>query len=201
MHAIEKSMNINKPLLDGSSQAQQGSTLIEVLVTMLIVALGLLGAGGLQLASTRYQQTAVMRGQAVVQAQFIAEKMRANSSAIGTYLTNDAYTAATIAALPADPACGMTAASTCTAAQSAAKDLRDWRRSLASMPGGRGSINSVTSGAVTDPLARQVVVMWMEKLQNEAGTASSPNPVATVDASCPTPRVAGVRCFTMLVTP
>ena len=185
-----------------SFKAQQGATLIEVLITMLIVALGLLGSGGLQLASTRYQQTAYMRGQAIIQAQFIAEKIKANTSAIGTYLTNDAYTAATLAALPSDPACGMTAASTCTAAQSAAKDLRDWRRSLQAMPGGRGSINSVVSaGGITDPLARQVIVMWQEKQQNEVGTATDPDPATAEDASCPTPRVAGVRCLTMVITP
>lgn len=185
-----------------SIQRQQGATLIEVLITMLIVALGLLGAAGLQLASTRYQQTAYMRGQAIVQAQFISEKMRANTSAIGTYLTNDAYAAATLAALPADPACGMSATSTCTAAQSAAKDLRDWRRSLQALPGGRGSINSVIgAGGITDPFARRVIVMWQEKQQNEVGTTTDPNPSAAEDASCPTPRVAGVRCLTMVITP
>lgn len=184
-------------------RAQRGSSLIEVLITMLIVALGLLGAGGMQLASTRYQQTAHMRGQGIVQAQSIAEKIRANSSALGTYLTNDAYAAATLAALPADPACGMTATSTCTAAQAAAKDMRDWRRALQSLPGGRGSINSiVNAGGVTDPFARQVVVMWQEKQQNEVGTTANPNPAAAPDdATCPTPRVGGVRCLTMVVTP
>ncbi|MBK6999901.1 MAG: type IV pilus modification protein PilV [Rhodoferax sp.] len=168
---------------------------------MMIVAIGLIGTGGMQLASTRYQQTSYMRGQGIVQAQFIVEKMRANSSAIGTYLTNDAYATATLAALPADPACGMTASSTCTAAQSAAKDLRDWRRALQAMPGGRGSINSVTAGGVTDTFARQVIVMWQEKQQNEVGTSGTPDPTAEEDASCPAPRVAGVRCLTMTITP
>lgn len=181
---------------------EKGATLIEVLITMMIVALGLLGAAGMQLASTRYQQTALMRGQAVVQAQFIVEKMRANASAIAIYLTSDAYAAATLASLPADPACGMTTVGTCTGAQAAAKDLRDWRKGLQTMPGGRGSINPVVNlGGITDPLARQVIVMWQEKQDNEVGTTSDPDPAATNDASCPAPRVAGVRCFTMMVTP
>lgn len=190
-----------KPSRFRSTGAQRGTTLIEVLVTMLIVALGLLGAGGMQLASVRYQQTAFMRAQATVYAQFIAEKVRANSGALNAYLTNDAYAAATLAALPADPACGLAAGSDCTSAQSAIKDLRAWRAALQALPGGRGSLNSVTVGSATDPLARQISVMWQEKQQNEAGTARNPNPASAVDPGCPAPRVAGVRCLTMVVVP
>jgi type IV pilus assembly protein PilV len=195
-----------------SFKTQRGSSLIEVLITMLIVALGLLGAGGLQLASTRYQQTSFMRSQGIVQAQFISEKIRANSSAAiasappnqaSTYLAPDDYASATLAALPADPGCGLTAASTCTTVQSAVRDMRDWRLSLQGLPGGRGSIFPVTNAAgVTDPVARQVVVMWQEKQQNEVGTTANPNPdSAPIDATCPAPRVGGVRCLTLVITP
>ncbi len=202
MHVIDKPMPNNNFNHRHYCRNQQGSTLIEVLVTMLIVALGLLGAGGLQLATTRYQQTAYMRDQASAQAQFIAEKIRANSNALAAYLTDgDSYDTATISALDTDPKCGMGTTSTCTAAQSALKDLHDWRRSLEAMPGGRGSIHSVTDGSVTDPLARQVIVMWREKQQNEVGTTSNPTPSAVTDTNCPTPRVAGVRCFITVITP
>ena len=184
-----------------SSKAQQGVTLIEILVTMLIMAIGLLGTAGLQLAATRYQQTAQIRSQAIIQAQFIAEKIKANNSAASTYLAPDAYAAATLAALPADPSCG-TGTSFCTAAQSAVKDMRDWRLSLQALPGGRGSIMAVTVGAATDPATRQIVVMWQEKQQYEVGTAATPNPdAAPTDPTCPAPQVGGVRCFTALVTP
>lgn len=193
-----------------SSKAQQGVTLIEILVTMLIMAIGLLGTAGLQLAATRYQQTAQIRSQAIIQAQFIAEKIKANNSALiaatppnpaSAYLAPDAYAAATLAALPADPGCG-TGTSFCTAAQSAVKDMRDWRLSLQALPGGRGSIMAVTVGAATDPATRQIVVMWQEKQQYEVGTAATPNPdAAPTDPTCPAPQVGGVRCFTALVTP
>jgi type IV pilus assembly protein PilV len=39
------------------TRRQLGATLIEVLVTMFVVAVALLGTAGLQIASTRYQQT------------------------------------------------------------------------------------------------------------------------------------------------
>jgi len=194
-----------------STNTQRGSSLIEVLITMLIVAVGLLGAGGLQIAATRYQQTAIMRSQAIVQAQFIAEKIKANNAAVlvagppnqaSTYLAPDAYTAATLAALPADPGCGLAAGSTCTGIQSAVRDMRDWRMSIASLPGGRGSIEPVTSGGSTDPIARRIVVMWREKQDNEIGTNANPNPNdAPMDPNCTAPRVGGIRCYTMVVTP
>ena len=195
-------------LSHSSSKAQQGVTLIEILVTMLIMAIGLLGTAGLQLAATRYQQTAQIRSQAIIQAQFIAEKIKANNNAViapangaSTYLAPDAYAAATLAALPVDPGCG-TGISLCTAAQSAVKDMRDWRLSLQALPGGRGSILAVTAGTATDPATRQIVVMWQEKQQYEVGTAATPNPdAAPTDPTCPAPQVGGVRCFTVLVTP
>ncbi len=194
--------------LGKSLKSQQGSSLIEVLITMLIVAVGLLGAGGMQIASTRYQQTAFMRSQAVVQAQFIAEKIRANNAVVSDttaannerYLAPDSYAIA--GTLPTDPACGMTSGSTCTGRQAAVKDLRDWRQSVATLPGGRGSIVAVTGGGATDQMARTIVVMWQEKQDNEVDAIA-----ATVDSNCPVPPAvpaaapAGVRCFAMVVTP
>jgi type IV pilus assembly protein PilV len=187
---------------------QRGATLIEVLVTMMIVAIGLLGAAGMQLASTRYQQTAYMRTQATVQAQFIVEKIKVNNSAViaaapptpaNAYLAPVGYAAAN--ALPADPACGLAGQPVCTAAQAAQRDMRDWGLSLArDLPGGRGAIWPVTNGAITDPAARQVVVMWQEKQNNETTELN----VAQTDASCPGPvaaLVVGVRCWTVVVTP
>ena len=155
------------------SKLQQGATLIEVLVTMLVVAIGLLGAGGLQLAATRYQQTAQKRGQAIVYAQFITEKIRSNNSALGNaaaptpasaYIAADAYGAAIT--LPADPGCGLASQTACTFTQSAENDMRQWRQSLSALPGGRGSIFQITAGGATDPVMRQVVVMWQEKQQS-----------------------------------
>lgn len=208
-HAI-KQMTNTKMMFTAMSKSQQGATLIEILVTMLVVAIGLLGAAGLQLAATRYQQTAQMRGLAVTQAQFIAEKIRANGNALidaappnaaSTYLAPQAYAAATLAALPADSGCG--AATICTSAQAAVKDMRDWRLSVQTLPGGRGAVFPVTAAAgATDRAARQVVVMWQEKQQNEVGTAANPDPdPVPIDPGCPAPQVGGVRCLTVLVTP
>lgn len=194
-------------------RSQQGATLIEVLVTMLVVAVGLFGVAGLQLASVKYQQTSTLRTQALSQMDFIVEKMRVNNSLLRAanlaaaaatpeqaYLAEDEYDVADV--LPDDPNCGLNAQPACTAAQAAQRDLREWRQSLArELPGGRGAIFPVVNGAVTEPNARQVVVMWVEKAQTETDNAAGLAAVEFTDPECPEPRTAGVRCLNMWVSP
>ena len=201
-----------------SLHQQKGASLLEVLITMLVVAVGLLGAAGLQLASTRYQQTSSVRTQALTQADFIIEKMRVNNATLrfntvaaaaatpeGAYLAPDSYADADPddGALPDDPACGLNAQPVCTAAQSAQRDLREWRQSLArELPGGRGALFAVATGAgVTEPNARRVVVMWREKAQAATDNVAGQAAVEATDDSCPAPQVAGVRCLNLWVTP
>lgn len=191
---------------------QRGVTLIEVLITMLVVAVGLLGAAGLQLASTRFQQTSSMRTQALLQADFIIEKIRVNNSNLtqanlatavaapaSAYLAADDYANAGL--LPADPACGLNGQLACTAAQAAQRDLREWRESLArDLPGGRGSLFPVADGGATEPNARRVVVMWREKAEQETDTDVNLG-ISREDDNCPAPRVDGIRCLNLWVTP
>lgn len=183
---------------------------------MLVVAVGLLGAAGLQLVSTRFQQTSSVRTQALTQADFIIEKMRVNNATLrftnlaaaaaapeGAYLAEDDYADADPEdALPDDPTCGLNGQPVCTAAESAQRDLREWRQSLArELPGGRGALFAVAAGGATEPNARRVVVMWREKAEaattNVAGQAAD----EATDASCPGDQVPGVRCLNLWVTP
>lgn len=173
---------------------QCGATLIEVLVTMVIVAVGLLGAAGLQLASIRYEQTAIFRTQALVHLQQIREKISANILGVsgGAYLAPDDYSAA--ASQPADPGCGLGGQPDCTPAQAAQRDLREWRRNLArELPGGRGAIFQVLSAG---PTARRIFVMWNEKPDSDNNIAGG-----AIDPTCPPTQVAGIRCLSWVITP
>lgn len=58
--------------------AQRGAGLIEVLIAVLVLSIGMLGMAGLQTWSLRNNQSAQQRGQAVVQAYYIADAMRAD---------------------------------------------------------------------------------------------------------------------------
>lgn len=188
---------------------QSGATLIEVLVTMVVVALGLMGTAGLLLASTRFQHTSAMRSEAIHQAEFIIEKMRANNirlSALAAaesdetiYVAEEAYEAADNSI--DDPNCGLSGQSECSAGDAAQRDLREWRLSLAqALPGGRGSIFRVTSGGATEVARRQVIVMWREKTELETDTDAALN-VTREDPACPEPRVANIRCLNLWVAP
>ncbi|WP_150303192.1 type IV pilus modification protein PilV [Pseudomonas saliphila] len=58
---------------------QGGISLIEILITVLVLAIGLLGLAGLQLTSLRNNQNAMERSVAVVQSYSIIEAIRADA--------------------------------------------------------------------------------------------------------------------------
>jgi type IV pilus assembly protein PilV len=60
---------------------QSGSTLLEVLVAVVILAFGLLGLAGLQATSVKSNHSAYLRSQASLLAYDMADRMRATRSA------------------------------------------------------------------------------------------------------------------------
>ena len=92
-----KLLYLNRPV---TRKTQRGFSMIEVLVTMLIVSLALLGTAGLQAYSMRLNQGGQFRSQAVFLAADLAERMEANplGATAGTnytanwdYATSGAY--------------------------------------------------------------------------------------------------------------
>ncbi|WP_310567361.1 type IV pilus modification protein PilV [Hydrogenophaga sp.] len=69
--------------------AQRGAGLIEVLVAVLILALGLLGMAGLQANALKKNQSSFARSQAVMLSYYMLDAMRADRSAAvsGSYDT------------------------------------------------------------------------------------------------------------------
>jgi type IV pilus assembly protein PilV len=195
------------------SFAERGVTLIEVLVTMLIVAVALFGATGMQLSAVRYQQTAHNAQKAVGEAMWIAERMRANPAAfslpvaapsLDRYIVSTTY--ADASTLPADPSCG-SAAVPCTAGQIAQLDVLQWKQKLsanANLPGGRGALILTTNpGGNVDPTMRQVVVMWSDKGDNQENADDSGGiPALPTDPACPPAQQApGIKCYVLQVQP
>jgi type IV pilus assembly protein PilV len=63
---------------------QNGASLVEVLVALLLLSIGLLGVAGLQINALQVNRSAHVRSQASVLAYYIADRMRANrDSALG----------------------------------------------------------------------------------------------------------------------
>ena len=120
-----------------------GSSLVEVLVSLLLLALGLLGASILQLHSLRARHESALLSVGVQLAAGMAERMRANSVLMnGPDAGNPYLTVAYAAADGAEPEAGGSAhcfgAAACSAAQLAQFDIAEWKQQLqAALPGAR----------------------------------------------------------------
>ena len=62
--------------------SQQGFSLIEILVAVLVIAIGLLGVAGMQLIGLKGNQQSFSKNQAAHHAQAILEKMRGNPAGV-----------------------------------------------------------------------------------------------------------------------
>jgi type IV pilus assembly protein PilV len=120
---------------------QGGSTLIEVLVSMLIIMLGILGALGLKVASTKVAAESNLRSSAAMHAQDMFERMRANA----TRANNNEYNTT------------MGDALTTPATTIAQTDLLEWYQRLdANLPSGTATINVSLSQTT-------VTIQWLER--------------------------------------
>ena len=123
--------------------ATLGFTLTEVLVSIVVIALGVLGAASMQLSALRTSQQSGYQTAALLLATEMAEKMRSNSRQaqlaedVNPFLNID-YSA-TEGSDPSDPpvSCLSTAAD-CDAVQLAAFDIHELKERIKSMlPQGR----------------------------------------------------------------
>jgi len=63
-------------------QTQKGFTLLEVLIAVVVFAIGLLGIAGLQVAGMRFTHGSQLRAVATMQAENMADRMRANAAGV-----------------------------------------------------------------------------------------------------------------------
>ena len=100
--------------------AVRGYSLMEVLVAIVVIGLGALGAAGLQLASSKNTRTALEGTTAVILAQDMAERLRANP--------RGAYVGVSDGSAP--PRFVDCLAATCSAPRLASFDVAVWKCSL-----------------------------------------------------------------------
>jgi len=132
-----------------------GFTLIEVLVAVVVLAIGLLGVGKMVLFAARANGSAYMRSEATQQAYAILDYMHANRAAA----LAGAYNVAIGVNPPAGQDCF--AAGPCTTqAAIAGYDLAQWKAQMAAiLPAGDGSVTTATDAANTQTLVT-VTVQW-----------------------------------------
>jgi type IV pilus assembly protein PilV len=142
--------------LNQRATAQNGFTLLEVLISLLVVSFGMLGVAGLQLVTLKSNSSSQYRSLAVHYAQEIGERMRANDAALKTGVLRTAFTAynspanaKTHASLTSFTAACKTTG--CTPAQQALNDLAEWQQGIAaSFPNGIGIV-CIDSGSINGP--------------------------------------------------
>ena len=71
-------MNTSLPLSPRRIRAQSGFTMIEVLITFIVLVIGLLGLIGLQARTQQAELESYQRGQALVLLQDMLDRMNAN---------------------------------------------------------------------------------------------------------------------------
>ncbi len=156
-----------------------GFTLIEVLIAMLLLAVGLLGLAALQVSTLRSNLAAYNHGQSIQLLYDMADRMRANSkdvAVVSSYLVADSNTYAQGKTI--NTVCTTTSNPTaCTPAILAANDLIEWNNAIvATLPMGRGSITS-TDNPVTPVSAFVLSITWDD---DRSGTVTSDDPTFTI---------------------
>jgi type IV pilus assembly protein PilV len=132
-----------------SAARQTGFSLIEVLVTTVIVSVGLLGIAALQLTSIRSNYSSFARGQASAMADDILDRIRANRDNAAAYTV----------ALAATPA----------GTSRADMDIQEWKQQLAALlPQTAAGTNAdasiqMTQLAGTNRFSALVTISWGER--------------------------------------
>jgi type IV pilus assembly protein PilV len=163
-----------------SMASQSGSSLLEVLISVVVLSLGSLGVAGLQVTSKHATNDAHQRLLATYLANDIIERMRNNPSALATY-AGEAVGGNTIASEPS-PDCSTS--SQCNAAQLAQHDRWAWEQAIdgVTIQSGSNKAGGVLKpkGCISNNNGNvQVTVSWhgLNVLSDAGGTANG-------DANC-----------------
>jgi type IV pilus assembly protein PilV len=172
-----------------------GFTLIEVLIAMLLLAVGLLGLAALQTSTLRSNLGAYNHGQATQLLYDMADRMRANNckpntsatpsftcgypayaSAANAYITSNSNTYAQSKTI--NTACTTnTNPTSCTPTVLAGNDLIEWNNTIvATLPMGRGIISS-TDNPATENSVFVLSVTWDD---DRSGAVDANDPTFTM---------------------
>ena len=144
------------------ARRQHGFSMIEVLVTLLIISLALLGTAGLQAYSMRLNQGGQFRTLAVFLVADLAERMEANKAGAvaGSYVLANGNVPNLVSTACVDGAC--------VPVNLATFDLSLWQNAIAaSLPQGSWTVAQTVAG---NPSTYTITVGWVDR-RSDPGNA------------------------------
>lgn len=188
------------------TRRQRGATLIEALVSILVLSLGLLGMASLQLNALSFQKSSAATHRIAELTSDISEKMRANPTAAkdGEYGYTATYSIAKSATVTSN-LCRSSGAD-CTAEQIANDDVSAWLvKAQRALPGGAVRLEGDVSNGYN------ITVMYQDKDFVNITTGIAQSSVSCTSATsgvawrncCPAAAAvtSGVRCYRTSVIP
>jgi type IV pilus assembly protein PilV len=155
---------------------QRGFTLLEVLVSLVVLAVGLLGVGKLLMGAVKADDSAHMRTQATALAYAILDQMRANH---GSAVSQNYDVPFGPFPNPGNVCLG---AGGCAANALAQYDLYQWKRSLlGALPAGDGTV--VTATGANNQTSATVTVQWNDSLAQLAFKGAEANPAPNMSVT------------------
>ncbi|WP_225764128.1 type IV pilus modification protein PilV [Stenotrophomonas sp. Marseille-Q4652] len=147
----------------GPRRSVAGFSLIEVLIAILVLALGLLGYALLQTMNLRYTQSANYRTVATNLAHDLLDQMRANRLSVELYGSTSSFTAGSVTV----PAGGCTRPTTTGPASrvTAAQSIARWKCSVADALGPGAAANVSYADGVAN-----VAITWAERVESGSPT-------------------------------
>jgi len=148
-----------RPTLQVRSRSA-GFAMLEVLITILVVSVGLLGIARLQTAGIRFNHASYLKSQAALQAYDMADRLRENQQGVSAGAYDN------LSGSSSDPGC---IASDCAAGQLAQYDYHAWTQANASLlPAGQGSVTRQGNAFL-------ITVRWDEDRNGATGTGCDAN--------------------------
>lgn len=186
--------------------SQSGATLIEAMISILVMSIGLLGIAGLQINAISYQKSAWSTHRVAEVSADFAERLRANPTGAknGNYLYSANYATSTAATLTSNSC--RTSGTYCSTASIAADDISAMlTKARAILPSGSAQIEGTYNTGFI------LTVMYRDKdfIDPATGSAMSSNTCAASTTGvewrtcCPPSAAApaGVRCRRLTILP